>query len=338
MPKARRYHFVLILDRSERNDSKKMKKIQELNKNEFELSINNCMPLRQTPDMFDFSKKGEEWQYHANLGWSDQDFSHGYIEGFYKAAEMVVENGVHFYDYLVYPIIFCYRHYIELALKNLNLCCHLYFGETISFKKNHNIEFFLDEFTKILDKYQIGYMVPIEIRAAILKVNNIDKHNDRFRYAHDFNGALSHNYSNQFIDLKHFKLGMQQIHEYLELISIWFDEDSESRLTNFHFVNFISSFSNLKTGDQLTKGGELSKKTYFFDNSSISQKHPLSPAMDFCRDERKLYVDKSSINKNQSNMVECVINFASEENDRPFAKIEFNLNEKNKIVDFRVIE
>lgn len=52
------------------------------------------------------------------------NFSHdqwiGYVEGFRRLADLGVahlEEEGHGHDYLVYPIVFAYRHHIELALK-----------------------------------------------------------------------------------------------------------------------------------------------------------------------------------------------------------------------------
>lgn len=52
------------------------------------------------------------------------NFSHdqwiGYVEGFKRLADLGVaqlEEDGHGHDYLVYPIVFAYRHHIELALK-----------------------------------------------------------------------------------------------------------------------------------------------------------------------------------------------------------------------------
>lgn len=45
-----------------------------------------------------------------------------YATGYKKAADIVVDqvkNGIGYQDFLVYPVMFLYRHYLELAIKNL---------------------------------------------------------------------------------------------------------------------------------------------------------------------------------------------------------------------------
>jgi hypothetical protein len=56
----------------------------------------------------------------VNVTWGDDQ--HGYTEGYRRGARLLVEyvtEQQRDQDYLVYPIIFLYRHHIELALKNL---------------------------------------------------------------------------------------------------------------------------------------------------------------------------------------------------------------------------
>lgn len=319
-----------------------MKELQRFNQSDFDSSIEKYIPLENSPNMFDFSDIGDGSEYTANIGWSDQDFSHTYTESFYKSAELLVNEGRGSIDYLVYPIVFLYRHYTELALKDLILLCCIYFGEGITFKKNHNIESLLVEFSTIIDKYQIGYMLPHEIRLAIKQISDIDEKNDKFRYTHDYRGEPSHDHSNKFLNLHDFQLGMRQIHEYLDLISLWFDEQSESKLTDSYFVSFINSLSNLKNRNNLTRGGELGNKVYLFSKYERAEldDRPLNPLDQSIDTEQKFYVVRNSIvTNNQDDTVECTINYADETTDEQFAKIVFKLNaENNKVLNFKVLE
>ncbi|MCG6350463.1 hypothetical protein [Vibrio fluvialis] len=63
----------------------------------------------------------ENWHTNACLNFQS-DMSHGYIYGYKKAADSLVKKVIKNHseiDYLVYPIVFLYRHHIELQLKNL---------------------------------------------------------------------------------------------------------------------------------------------------------------------------------------------------------------------------
>ncbi|MBD1567508.1 hypothetical protein [Vibrio sp. S12_S33] len=63
----------------------------------------------------------ENWHTNACLNFQS-DMSHGYIYGYKKAADALVKKIIKNHseiDYLVYPIVFLYRHHIELQLKNI---------------------------------------------------------------------------------------------------------------------------------------------------------------------------------------------------------------------------
>jgi hypothetical protein len=59
---------------------------------------------------------------NACLNFTRGDGNHGYTEGYRRGAWLLVEHVIEHQrnqDYLVYPIIFLYRHHIELTLKNI---------------------------------------------------------------------------------------------------------------------------------------------------------------------------------------------------------------------------
>jgi hypothetical protein len=64
-------------------------------------------------------------QFNACIGRQYDDISaaHAYLAGYRQAAQLiaayVVDNKQH-QDTLVYPFVFCWRHYIELALKQIS--------------------------------------------------------------------------------------------------------------------------------------------------------------------------------------------------------------------------
>lgn len=65
-----------------------------------------------------------DWQNNACLNQFNTDW-HPYIQGYHRAADVLVKNIVEEdrfnVDYLVYPIIFLYRQYLELQLKAIIL-------------------------------------------------------------------------------------------------------------------------------------------------------------------------------------------------------------------------
>jgi hypothetical protein len=60
-------------------------------------------------------------EYNARIGFSS-DMSLGYTEGYKKAGRILFQHldGNRFWvDMLVYPIVYCYRHHLELQLKRI---------------------------------------------------------------------------------------------------------------------------------------------------------------------------------------------------------------------------
>ena len=70
------------------------------------------------------SKKNEidiNLQYVAKCGWQqelgDDYYAYGYINSYKTAGDILVEEMKP--DLLIFPIVFCYRQYLELLLKNI---------------------------------------------------------------------------------------------------------------------------------------------------------------------------------------------------------------------------
>lgn len=59
--------------------------------------------------------------YYAHIGWQeafgDDYYAFGYIDSYKEAGDILVEQGNA--DLLIFPIMFCYRQYLELLLKNI---------------------------------------------------------------------------------------------------------------------------------------------------------------------------------------------------------------------------
>jgi hypothetical protein len=66
----------------------------------------------------------------------------GYVGGYWKAADVIFERVVETgrdQDMLVYPYLMCWRHFVELQLKNLTLLSGRYLRETIELPRTHRL-------------------------------------------------------------------------------------------------------------------------------------------------------------------------------------------------------
>ena len=82
----------------------------------------------------------QDWQENANLDWSsDIDL---YATGYKKAAEKLIETVLNKpidQDILIYPIVFLYRQYVELRIKEIIIEGRILLEEGNDFPKHHNI-------------------------------------------------------------------------------------------------------------------------------------------------------------------------------------------------------
>ena len=77
---------------------------------------------KPTDQLFVQGEGDDGWRNNARLmhDWGDRWST--YAIGYKKAADIVVDqvkNGNGYQDFLVYPVMFLYRHYLELSVKNL---------------------------------------------------------------------------------------------------------------------------------------------------------------------------------------------------------------------------
>lgn len=317
------------------------KNMQRIQLSWVENNINHSFKPEEYDDLFNYHKFSKwPFDYNAIIGWSDQDMFHGYIEGFYKAAEKLARNYQGEVDYLVYPVIFNYRQYLELALKKILPLLQVYFGEPIPVgTQNHNINKYLVDICKILDEKLVGHFIPFKIRNAINSIYLLDEKNDKYRFAYDQKGNLSHKYDDTTINLLQFANGMYEIHEYLDLLIIYLEEEGreECSLLDTHTMNFIQQLVGLNKQSHLNPKDELGKLNYQFDHLPAEPNNPFRRE----KDDRSLFIIKDSIEKNPTDMdgsTICQIGFSMDGDEYAIANIRFFHGENNKLKYFTVTQ
>ncbi|PZQ13958.1 hypothetical protein [Pseudoxanthomonas winnipegensis] len=84
-----------------------------------------------------FESDGPDWHNRAQLDWQRGKWT-GYVLGYKEAADRLVQGinqGQHGQDYLVFPILFLYRHWLEVSIKELILRCQRLSGIERPIKK-----------------------------------------------------------------------------------------------------------------------------------------------------------------------------------------------------------
>ncbi len=90
----------------------------------------------------DLLATGKDWWLVACMDFP-RDRWIGYVEGYRKAAAVIAERiattGMD-QDYLVYPFLMCWRHYVEIQLKVLILLARAYRREVADVPRTHRID------------------------------------------------------------------------------------------------------------------------------------------------------------------------------------------------------
>lgn len=137
----------------------------------------------------------EDWRMNACLSlYSDPTES--YIAGYKEAADLLVESvatGEGTADFLIYPIVFLYRHYLELRLKSLLHDGNRLLNRDYKQKSVHPFSKLWPEVKKILvelwpneEDDQLKAM-----DSLIEQFQTVDPNSTSFRYAKDLKGENS---------------------------------------------------------------------------------------------------------------------------------------------------
>lgn len=167
---------------------------------------------------FEFNKGG----VNAIFNWGIESYGI-YALAYCEAAERLFQpilNSGNFADYDAYPILFLFRHYVELTLKEVVLLTKriavVEQTELPPFNMaTHNLGTLLEAADRNLEllKETLGLdEQPFEeqTKAFILDLSSFDQRSDAFRYPVDKNGNLF------FAD--HFPVGLPQVAENMEYI------------------------------------------------------------------------------------------------------------------------
>ncbi|PKM90306.1 MAG: hypothetical protein CVU87_02665 [Firmicutes bacterium HGW-Firmicutes-12] len=186
--------------------------------------------------------KGNNPDSRAYYGWQDGDLSlFGLREGYKEAADNLVDialfqgskGDIKTLDTYIFPIIFCYRHSLELSLK------HIYFrfygkipdanhdllklfdiikAEVIdAFNSNSFIEGVKEYKKESFRKYTTNNIDFDEIKHLLIELQGIDNKADVWRYLMDKKGKLYFT-ENEFVDYKNLKSVLDELYEVFDFI------------------------------------------------------------------------------------------------------------------------
>ena len=142
-----------------------------------------------------FEKGLPDWHNNACLNWTDM--SYGYIEGYLRAANLLVdhinEHGRD-QDTLVYPIIFCYRHHLEIRMKEITKQGRNLLHGSGDYEDGHRLTPLWVNCKSILLQVYEEFETPDEIAMIhqfVEELDKIDAGSDGFRYWESSKGKKS---------------------------------------------------------------------------------------------------------------------------------------------------
>ena len=178
---------------------------------------------------------GEDWWHNACLNYLGDDWEL-YVNGYKQAADALVEHVKQIHgnqDTLVFPIVFLYRQYLELRLKQLiRDGCQL-FDQSASFPKKHELDRLLAECRPILSKLEPP--VPASdleaVDEAIAQFCAVDPTSQAFRYPTDKEGKPSLPADLRYINLRNLAEVMERIGGFFDatamMISVYLEQKRE---------------------------------------------------------------------------------------------------------------
>lgn len=141
-------------------------------------------------------KEDTDWQNNACIGDAQANW-YVYVLGYKKAGDVLVkfaQSNPMYLDSIVYPIIFLYRHYLELAIKIIILRGSKLIGKNISHNNSHKLSTLWCLSKKILAEVFRGDKEPefSKLDIVISEFDRLDSSSFEFRYPVNREGKPNH--------------------------------------------------------------------------------------------------------------------------------------------------
>ncbi len=166
-----------------------------------------------------FSKRKDWWNIaHLEITNIDDGLSI-YSQAYKDAADILVEHtqtDKTSLNFMVFPILFLYRHYIELALKEIILTASKYLGKKQSTINFHTLSKLWEEAKRLI--LEVDLDIPkddiVAVANQILQFHNLDKSSMTFRYPADNQGNVFKNLSDY--------INIENVREIVDGLHAWF--------------------------------------------------------------------------------------------------------------------
>ncbi|MET8258367.1 hypothetical protein [Micromonospora sp. NPDC005205] len=162
---------------------------------------------------------GQVWQYMACIGWQNGN-PYGPIQGYRRAAEIIasqIAERHHEIDLLIFPFGMCWRHHIELRLKDLLPALQELLGRPVAVEPSHNIAKLWDKVKPlIIEAHGEGESTDVRNVSRIIgQLTRLDKDGQEFRYNKRRDGRPTLE-GVEYIDVSKFHEAMSGVANFLD--------------------------------------------------------------------------------------------------------------------------
>lgn len=166
-----------------------------------------------------FTSDQPDWHNNACLNWTEGDILH--IEGYKLAADQLVrsiEAGGNDQDFLVYPIVFLYRHHLELLLKSLRALGSRLYEWDLDDEAHHKLPRLWRDCRKVIDKTwpDAPESDADVVEELIAEFTAIDPNSIAFRYSKSKKGERSLPAHLTHLNLRHLRETMDKLSLFLQ--------------------------------------------------------------------------------------------------------------------------
>ena len=167
---------------------------------------------------------GDDWWLSSYIQPWNKDF-HAYASGYRQAADIVVEHVTasdiehrSTRDYVVFPVVFLYRHYAELRLKEIIMVGNRLYGIPQGLPQHHRIDELWRQARSILSETSSRDDLD-NVERCIAEFSQMDPGSDSFRYPITRDGKLSISQDHLVISLRNLRDVMTRLGSFLDASS-----------------------------------------------------------------------------------------------------------------------
>lgn len=180
--------------------------------------VTNALPWPTEGDPL-FTSGHADWHNNACLNWTEGNLVH--LEGYKLAADQLVrtiEAGGHDQDFLVYPIVFLYRHHLELLLKDLRSAGWRLYDWDLTAKADHKLPGLWKDCRKVIEETwpdAAGSDADV-VEKLVAEFDAMDPNSTAFRYSTSMKGDKSLPDDLTHLNLRHLRETMDKLSLFLQ--------------------------------------------------------------------------------------------------------------------------